>query len=88
MTDFEIIEFLKFAFCYDISCQDCMMVNMGGICSDKIRRLLLKSPDIIVSRIKSERNRMKIAAIKRKIKNHETVVGSKNVCKMFLGWAE
>lgn len=89
MTDFEIIEFLKFAFCYGTPCQHCMMNNLlGSICGNKIKNVLCRNPVIIISKIKEESKRMKKEAVKNGFKNHETVVGSENVCKMFLGWAE
>lgn len=89
MTDFEMIEFLRFAFCYGTSCQYCMMDNLpGNTCGNKIKNVLCRNPEIIVSKIKKESGRMKKEAIKNGVKTHETIVGSKNVCKMFLGWAE
>lgn len=89
MTDFEMIEFLKFAFCYGTSCQHCMLDNLpGNTCGNKIKNVLCRIPGIIIHKIKKESKRMKKEAIKNGFKTHETVVGSEKVCKMFLGWAE
>lgn len=89
MTDFEIIEFLKFAFCYGVSCRHCMLEGLlGGTCGNKIKNVLCRNPVIIISKIKEESKRMKKEAVKNGFKTHETVVGSEKVCKMFLRWAE
>ena len=89
MTDFEITELLKFAFCYGTSCQHCMLDGLlGNTCGNKIKNVLCRNPAIIVSKIKKESGRMKKEAIKNGFKTHETVVSSEKVCKMFLGWAE
>lgn len=53
MTDFEIIEFLKFAFCYGTPCQYCMLDDLfGNTCGNKIQNALYRNPEIIVSKIK------------------------------------
>lgn len=89
MTDFELIELLKFSFCYGVSCGHCMIENLfGSTCGNKIKNVLCRNPEIVVSKIKKESNRMKKEAIRNGVKTHKTVVDSEKVCKMFLGWAE